>query len=656
MRRRVTAWAAVATLGAAAMVSLQAAPAVAQGMHYRDLSKIQQRLLSGAADFALRPASSTAGRSATRPGSDGDHNSDADPSVPPSSYRSGTSVNYTPTSASGCAGSIGRTVRVNQECLNLADSDLQGRAQAQNETSIAADPGNEDSLVASANDYRRGDGGCYAYYSRNGGRTWSDSTVPTAFVRGTAFGAKRQYFGGGGDTSVAFDTRGNAYLTCQMFNRGQPTSSNPDVSSALYVYRSTGNGGASWNFPGRPVVESADLAASGVAPFEDKQLMTVDNHTSSPFRDRVYVTYTEFAADGTAYIYASHSSDYAETFSKPVLVSSTSTLCSNNYGLSNPNGNCNENQFSQPFTGPDGNLYVTFANFNNTPTGNDNRNQMLLARSTDGGETFSAPIKVGDYYDLPDCATYQDGNDPGRACVPEKGSTTNSYFRASNYPSGAVSPDGAAVVVTYGSYINRHSNTDNGCTPAGFADDGQDLYTGVKTAGACNNDIQASVSTDGGRTFDMAAVEPREQTSASPAGATDQFQQWFAFTGKGAPVASYFDRQYGDDETTGYSDISVATVSRRGRTDTTRVTSSSMPPPTQFSGTFYGDYSGLAAGKATVHPFWSDTRNTDLFVCPGTATAASPPQVCTGSASNAPIANDQDVYSASVIVAGAARL
>ena len=96
---------------------------------------------------------------------------------------------------------------------------------------------------------------------------------------------------------------------------------------------------------------------------------------------------------------------------------------------------CNENQFSDPFTGPDGALYVTWSNFNNAVTGTDNRNQVLLARSTDGGATFGAPVKVSDYYDLPDCDTYQgDGADPGRACVPEKGTSTNSVFRATNYP------------------------------------------------------------------------------------------------------------------------------------------------------------------------------------------------------------------------------
>ena len=63
-------------------------------------------------------------------------------------------------------------------------------------------------------------------------------------------------------------------------------------------------------------------------PFLDKQLLTVDNHVGSPFRDRVYVTWTTFAPDGSAYIYESHSADYAETWSAPVRVSAANPgLC-----------------------------------------------------------------------------------------------------------------------------------------------------------------------------------------------------------------------------------------------------------------------------------------------------------------------------------------
>ena len=45
--------------------------------------------------------------------------------------------------------------------------------------------------------------------------------------------------------------------------------------------------------------------------------MTIDDNVNSPFRDRIYVTWTAFAADGSAFIYEVHSDDYGETFSKP---------------------------------------------------------------------------------------------------------------------------------------------------------------------------------------------------------------------------------------------------------------------------------------------------------------------------------------------------
>ena len=145
------------------------------------------------------------------------------------------------TSEAGCPANRGANVRVNQNCLNLSDPDLQGRGQAQNETAISQDPNDPSRIVASQNDYRRGDGNCYTAYSSDDGRTWTDSTPPMGFTRGDAFGGvARQYWQAGGDTSVAWDTKGNAYLSCQMFLRGAAVSNNPDQSSAFYVFRSTG--------------------------------------------------------------------------------------------------------------------------------------------------------------------------------------------------------------------------------------------------------------------------------------------------------------------------------------------------------------------------------------------------------------------------------
>jgi hypothetical protein len=617
------------TLAVVAMLlGIQAAVAGPQAARAFDPSKapeIQDRILSGFADYEL-----------TVLGSESQVNSPS----PKSYFAKGDD---------GCSSKVQSNVKVNQNCLNVSDANLQGRGQAQNETSIAQDPLNPGHVVASYNDYRRGDGTCGVSYSLNSGRSWADATVPDGFSRGTAFGGvARQYWQAGGDTSVAWDTKGNAYLACQVFMRGQPASNNPDTSSAFYVYRSTGNFGASWNFAGRPVAQQFDNTNSVLL---DKELLTVDNHVGSPYQDRVYVTWTLFAPDGTAYIFESHSSDYGETFGPPVLVSTDSSLCGNTYGLPTPNGRCNENQFSQPFTGSDGALYVTWANFNNPVAGNDNRNQMLIAKSTDGGATFSAPVKVGDYYDLPDCFTYQNA-DFGRACVPEKGSAQNSAFRATNYPSGAVNPiNPSQVVVTFGSYINSHSKESNGCVPAGFAASGNNAFTGVKTAGACNNDILVSVSTNGGSSFTGTTTDPRSLTSVTQGSAqatTDQFWQWADFTSSGALAVSYYDRQYGDDEMTGSSDITVSGSLNMSSFANSRATSSSMPVPTQFpdgsgKGVFYGDYAGLTAPTGTALPLWSDTRNPDVFLCSG----GGAPSLCEANEATGILANDQEIYTSS---------
>jgi hypothetical protein len=311
-----------------------------------------------------------------------------------------------------------------------------------------------------------------------------------------------------------------------------------------------------------------------------------------------------------------------------------------------------------------------WANYN-TATANpsspgDNHYQMLLAKSTDGGQSFSTPVVVSNFYELPDCLTYQ-GSDPGRACVPEKGPSTNSAFRAANYPSGAVNPkDPSQVVVSFASYINKDSK-EPGCTPAGWNRTTlQALYSGVKT-GTCNNDILVSVSNDGGRTFTGTTADPRTEQTANPdpdQAKTDQFWQWEAFDKNGNLGVDYYDRQYGkptgsppvpSDEWTGSSDITIS-GSKGGdysRWGSKRVTSSSMPAPTQFPdanglGQFYGDYIGMDAYNQAI-PIWSDTRDPELFVCPG----GGAPQICTGTYSHPTgdvVANDEEIYAATVTI------
>jgi hypothetical protein len=432
------------------------------------------------------------------------------------------------------------------------------------------------------------------------------------------------------------------------------------------VYRSTGTNGASWNFPGRPVAEVSDPDGSG--SFLDKQLLTVDNHAGSPFQDRVYVTWTEFDIKaGTAFIYEAHSNDYGETFSPRALVSASSGLCTFPAVSSSPPKTCDNNQFSDPFTGPDGTLYVTWANFNtvdfSAKTLAPAQYQMLIVKSSDGGATFGPAQKVSDYFELPDCDTYQGaGKNPGRSCVPEKGPSANSVFRAINYPAGAVNPrNPKQVVISFGSYISRTSNEKNGCVPTGTdPNSAGGLYTGVKTPGACNNKIVVSTSTDGGATFNGTKTDVRNMPTASRGSrqaVSDQWFQWLDMTRSGKVAIAYYDRQYGDDETTGFSDQSLAGTDDMlgGEFGVRRVTTASNPPPTEFSGQFWGDYGGVAIIGDSALDLWSDTRNLDLFICPGTATPGVPPQLCTGSATNASRANDQDIFVARVAIPGRDR-
>jgi hypothetical protein len=616
----------------------------AQAYSLRHMAPIQQKIVSGFVSFELNDASvrmAAAGQSTT----------------------GSNSPNYVPSAGGGCPIQHGDNVKVNQNCLNLTDTDLQGRSQAQNETAIAVDPSNSSHLVAGYNDYRRGDGTCGAGYSLDGGRTWSDATVPNGFVRGDAYGAAREYLQASGDPSVAWDTKGNAYYDCQMFDRGSSTTPNPDDSSAVYVFRSTLNDGASYNFTAHPVIEHADPSgAEGGSFLEDKPYMTVDTTVGSPYQDRIYVTWTEFNSDGSAYIFESHSSNYGQTFSTPTVVSRNSSLCVKNYGAGTSHGNCNENQFSDPFTGADGNLYVAYANYNNAtaslPGGDaqtkkkDNHYQILLSESVDGGRSFARPVKVADYYDLPDCGTYQNGQDEGRACVPEKGPTTNSVYRATNLPTGTVNPRNPNdIAVVFGSYINRDSKESTGCTPTGFADTGNPTYDGVKSPGTCNNDIVVSTSSDGGRSFtgtnDNVRTLP-SVTTAKGQGTTDQFWQWAAFNHRGQLVVSYYDRRYGNDEWTGSSDVSLSVSSDERSFITSRVSTSPSPAESEFSGLFNGDYTGLAVTGTSAYPIWTDTRDLDLVLCSHTGRRKAPPNVCTFSAPNAHPANDENVYTARV--------
>ena len=250
-RRPMHVLRALVVIGVVAAIAGAATPAGhAKGISYHSLNKIQKRLISGSLAMSLTGATSTSQASDTETCGNGDNGGeepDEAPSCPPDSYSPAPGPgggatggeNYSPSGNNGCAENRGSNVKVNQNCLNLTDPDLQGRGQAQNEDVARGRSEQPEHIVASYNDYRRGDGNCGAVVLAQRRQELEPTRPPRTGSSAVLRRPRARVLAGGGDTSVAWDTKGNAYLSCQAFNRGSGTSPNPDQSSGFFVFRST---------------------------------------------------------------------------------------------------------------------------------------------------------------------------------------------------------------------------------------------------------------------------------------------------------------------------------------------------------------------------------------------------------------------------------
>ena len=183
-------------------------PSVAQaaGLH---LSAMQTRLLSATSQQALtalgvlgHAGAKSSGRSDIANGAAGAH---------VGGVVSASTGSVFPNASGSCETHSGNNVRVNTACTNYADIALNGRSMAQNETAIAVSPTNPNNVIASANDYSRGDGNCGSYYSLNGGKTWNGTTAPMGFVNGSSLtpssGHPREYWQAGGEPALPSTAR-----------------------------------------------------------------------------------------------------------------------------------------------------------------------------------------------------------------------------------------------------------------------------------------------------------------------------------------------------------------------------------------------------------------------------------------------------------------
>jgi len=502
-------------------------------------------------------------------------------------------------SSEGCPnvfhGSV-RNTRVNQDC----------GLRRQAEEWVGVNPLDFDNVVAGQNDSVIGFNHCGYDFSFNKGRTWgSVGTQPPPFW---------QFILNDGHTADAcsdpaatFDHLGNAYATGVLFDIASPASAIPVVKS------NWPNGGAFWHttVPGA-FQEYSTSPLSGPASdndaniFHDKELMVADSRADSRKKGRVYVTWTRFETNNTppggrSPIVFSQSRDGGATWSPATIISGAAgTLCTIASGTpDNPNA-CDQDQGSHPVVGPDGTIYVIFGN-GNTPL--PGINQVLMVRcpvtkECDLPTDWEGPFLIG-----PLIGTHPtglpgnpQGCPPGRQCLPPNG------YRVPEFTSMSISADRRGrLYATWADHTEGKAPCLGPLPPA---------------TSPCDHEVWYSHSENGGTTW-----APRVNVTDA-LGNNAQWQPWHDVSGDGNTVfVAFYDRHYGNCESTGCNDITLATItdprSAHPDIDYKRITTSSMPNllpannPVQAG--FLGDYMWVEVShhnfdQKDVHIVWADTR------------------------------------------------
>ncbi len=397
----------------------------------------------------------------------------------------------------------------------------------------------------------------------------------------------------GGDPSVTFDSQGNVFYAGLGFDR---TAAPNTVAVNKGTFDNAGK--LTW---GPPTFINPTTAPSTL---NDKEWIAADANLTSPFKDRVYVSWTRFvfnAHNGNyvqSPIFFVYSTDGGQTFSAPT----------------NIGGNVLYDQGSRPIVGADGTVYVIF--YGSTRLAS--LASTYIVKSSDGGVTFSPAVKIADI----------------QTVIP----LANTSFRNDSYPAGAVAPNGDLYV---------------GWTTL-LKDSNGDLCP-TRTNTGCHAATVYSKSTDGGSTWTTPVpifpaldastrtaigypvTQPDTSTLAAPSTARRVDTQWpgIAISPSGVVYMS----AYGADVVSPWQTCASSPSPPEGRINCTtlgpyihnarldyfvtnigsgsvqKVSTHPINTRNGFGGGFIGDYTGLAVGSDNVfHALWTDTNNKQTVV------------------------------------------
>lgn len=401
----------------------------------------------------------------------------------------------------------------------------------QTENSISVNPNNIAIAINSNNSKVAGVYRASAFNTSNTGASWTglNSVEPNSYA----------------DPSVVIDNNNNWYIN--YITQGLKQS----VAKSI-------NNGVSWT-----ITQSAD---PGVGLLADKNHFMVDNSITSPYQGNLYNAWTMFYGGGVnnQKVHINRSVDGGSTWSA-------------NTNLSGALGS-HLDQGVNIQTGPAGEVYVAWIVY--PGPGISDEKAIGFCKSTDGGSSYTAPVKVID-------------NIRGIRVT-----GCGKSMRANSFPSMAVDnsfgPNRGTIYIVWPNVGVPGTNT------------GTDV------------DIYMIKSADGGGTW---STPIRVNTDSAGLGKKHYFA-WITCDPKTGTlnVIFYDDRNVSSTEVEAW----VATSCNGGNNWIDFKVSDVAFTPNVGTGGYFGDYLGISAYDNVVYPVWTDNRS-------GTPLAYTSPFILTDS-------------------------
>ena len=431
-----------------------------------------------------------------------------------------------------------------------------------------------------------------AYYrSTDSGKTWSGGFLPGFNTIGRV---------SGGDPSLDYGPRrcanGSFSFSCGVVvYYGSLADPFQEFAGEQVTVSRSYDDGASWRNP----VQAT--STDNKSDFDDHDWVAVDHFSGSPHFGRIYLNWAVFcntcSGNGNVKLYVAHSDDEGRTWSPAVQVSAAN----NNF----PRGFRETGQMAVSSDGTVEAFWTENADSTKLPS------LQVVATSTDGGQTFSAPITIAQVTDYPLTGTPFDVVDlfnrvPGMSA------------RVDCYPHPASDPSSKRVYVVWCDFSGRH-----GVIKGAVSSDGLH-WTGLGTIASVSGRNaffpEASVAPNGtvSLTFDALTQPP----------ANNPFQ-----TG-----VQVYDNYYAESAAGGGAFGGPLRVS----------SASSNPDGSSYNNLqeqFLGDYIGIVDGPSSAYLVWTDARSatpcqavdtyrTAVYGGSKTAVAPNPDNACATSFGN----------------------